>query len=285
MKIFPNRIAIIGLGLIGGSIALGLKQHFGAKIKIFGSCNTPARSKKAQDEGIIDEIFDTEKPQPEINFFIIATPILAIPQIFKVLSRKIKKQALIMDVASTKEFITRTATKLLPKHISFIGTHPMAGSDTAGFENADPNLFRNKPWIVCDNQSTVVIRLINLLGAKLMFMDSKKHDELVSWASHLNLVSTSLLINTIAKQNNWKEIAQIASTGFRDTTRLASSDVEVKKDIILTNTENIIDALTNLRAEIDLFIDLIRGNNISKIINYFSTAKTARDNWLANYFS
>lgn len=283
MNGFPRKIAIIGVGLIGGSIALGLKQRLGAKIKIFGSCSTHARSKAAKRNGVIDEIFDIKNTQQNIGLFIIATPILKIPKILTELAR-IKNNALIIDAASTKEFVAKSAAKLLPGHISFVGTHPMAGSEASGFENADPNLFRNKPWIICE-QSTKVVELINLLGAKIVFMSSKKHDELVSWASHLNLVLGSLLINTITKQNNWQDVARIASTGFRDTTRLASSDVEVKKDIILTNRENIIGTLTKLRAEIDLFINLIKSNDIGEIVNYFSKAKILRDDWLANYFS
>jgi len=294
MNKFPSKIAIIGVGLIGGSIALGLKQHLGAKIKIFGSCSNLTRSTKAKNEGLTDEIFDINNVDPNIQLFIITTLILEIPKILKKLAAKIptngwstsgqKNQTLIMDVASTKEFITKSAVKILPKHITFIGTHPMAGNDMSGFENADPNLFRHKPWVVCGD-ATKVVEIISLLGAKIILMDSKKHDELVTWASHLNLVSASLLTNTITKQNNWHDVAQIASTGLRDTTRLASSDVGMKKDIILTNKENIMKALTILKSEIDLFIKFLKKDDVVEITNYLSKAKNSRDNWLTQYFS
>ncbi len=294
MKHFPPKIAILGVGLIGGSIALGFKKHFGAKITILGSCSKIERAQKAKKLRIIDEVIDPHS-QPlglrSANLIILATPVLEIIKLLKTLSKINLADSLIIDVGSTKEYIINAAHQFLDPNVSFIGTHPMAGSEFTGFENADPNLFRNKPWIVCEGktinnqQLTIAKRLIDILGANMIFTNAKKHDEIASWASHLNLVSASLLISTIAKQNNWKDVAQIASTGFRDTTRLASSDTEMKKDIILTNKENIVEALLCLADEIKLFVNLIQNGNAEALTNYLANAKSIRDNWLTNYFN
>jgi len=285
---FPKKIAIIGVGLIGGSIALGLKQHLGAKITILGSCNNIERTKKAKESGIIDEVIDLHA-QPQglrsVTLIIIATPVGETIKLLELISKIKIKNCLIVDVGSTKEFVINTANQFLGPNISFIGTHPMAGSELSGFENADPNLFRNKPWIVCSNNHPIISELIDILGAKKILMDAKKHDELTSWASHLNLVSSSILINAIGKQKNWPEVAKIASTGFRDTTRLASSNVEMKKDIIFTNKKNIIGSLIKFQKEIEVFVKLLQNNDTFKISNYLSTAKTIRDNWIENNFS
>lgn len=288
MNEFPEKVAIIGVGLIGGSIAMGLKKHFGSKITILGSCSKIERTKKAKELGIIDEVIDLHA-QPLglrlVTLIILATPIDETIKILKLLSKIKFKNCLIIDVGSTKEYVINAASQIMGPNISFIGTHPMAGNDMSGFENADPNLFRNKSWIVCVKTHPMVSELIEILGAKKILMDAKKHDELTTWASHLNLVSSSILINTISSQKNWPEIAKIASTGFRDTTRLASSNVDMKKDIILTNRENVIKSLNNFQKEIGNFISILNSNNTDRLTNYLTHAKTIRDNWIENYFS
>lgn len=288
MKQFPSKIAIIGLGLIGGSIALGLKQHFGSGITVIGKCSTIKRSKLALRQGIIDEVLDLDA-QPHglrsVDLIILATPFGETIKLLKIIARINPRNCLIMDVGSTKEFVVNAANQIFNSNISFIGTHPMAGSELSGFENADPNLFRNKPWIVCSKNLSVISKIIEILGAKRIYMDAKQHDKLASWASHLNLVSSSIITNTIGKQKDWSLIAQTASTGFRDSTRLASSDIEMKKDIVLTNKINLLVALHKFKHEIDYFIHLLESDNNKKITNYLSKAKNIRDNWVDNYFS
>lgn len=288
MNEFPKKVAILGLGLIGGSIAMGLKKHFRSKINILGSCSKLERTKKAKESGIIDEVIDLHA-QPlglrVVTLIILATPVGETIKLLKLFSKIKFKNCLIIDVGSTKEFVINAANQFIGPNTLFIGTHPMAGSELSGFENADPNLFRNKPWIICAKNHPVVSELIDILGAKKILMDAKKHDEFSTWASHLNLVTSSILINTIGSQKNWPEIAKIASTGFRDTTRLASSNVEMKRDIILTNKENVTKSLSSFQKEIGNFISILNSNNTDQLTNYLSNAKTIRDNWLNDYFS
>lgn len=292
---FPSKIAVIGVGLIGGSIALGLKQHFGSQITILGACSTTKRSKSAQRQGVIDETIDLYAQSQGLrsaDLIILATPVSKTIKLLKTISKINVGSSLIIDVGSTKESVLNSAKKLLDANVSFMGTHPMAGSEMSGFENANPSLFRNKSWIVCNDRLptdkskfTILKELIDILGAKIMIMPSKKHDQLVSWASHLNLVSSSIIIKAIGKHKDWSEIAKIASTGFRDTTRLASSDVGMKKDILISNKKNIIETLYILKNEIDLFIKLANKKDSIGITNYLSEAKFIRDEWIANYFS
>ena len=292
MKIFPKKIAIIGVGLIGGSIALGLKKHFGSKINIFGLCRSAKRGKKAVESGIIDKAISDVKSIPsDIDLIIIATPISEILEILNRIARIPLKSYLVFDVGSTKKIITDAAAKILPKNALFIGTHPMAGSEMSGFENADPNLFRNKPWIVCsalpttNRQLSTIKNLIDALGAKFILMNAKMHDGLTVWASHIFLAVSSILIGLITKKEAVKEIAKIASTGFRDTTRLASDNPKMKTDIFLTNKDNVINSLDCLIEEINYFKELLIRENEREVLHYLMNSKLQRDNWLAQYFS
>lgn len=293
MKKFPSKIAILGVGLIGGSIAMGLKKHFGDKISILGLCRDFRRTKIAIELGIIDMAIKSQPDIPtDVKLIIIATPIKTTIKMLRMLSKIPLKNCLIMDVGSTKENIIKEANKFPPLSKFFIGTHPMAGSELSGFENASVNLFRNKPWMICsdrsptDNKQLAIIKhIIEIMGANMILMDAKIHDELTSWASHLSLVTSSILVNTIAGHKNWDKIAKIASTGFRDTTRLASDNPMMKADIVMTNKSHLLEAFGKLKDEIDIFSNLVRQSDEKSILKYFQDSKSIRDKWITNYFN
>ncbi|MBI4990915.1 prephenate dehydrogenase/arogenate dehydrogenase family protein, partial [Candidatus Gottesmanbacteria bacterium] len=137
MDNLPKKITIIGVGLIGGSIALGLKMHLASKITIVGLCNDPKRAKLAQEKGLIDQaIFDLKNIPKTTGLVIIATPISSNLSILPQLSKIVARNCLIVDVGSTKEMVIKSVESKFP-NLHFIGTHPMAGNDLTGFENAD----------------------------------------------------------------------------------------------------------------------------------------------------
>lgn len=286
---FPENITIIGVGLIGGSIALGLKLHLASKIKILGLCNDSKRAKQAKERGVIDKVILNLSDIPKnTDLVIIATPVSDIIKILPLLARSVSKKSLIMDVGSTKEQIMNLAESF--SNLVFVGTHPMAGTDLSGFENADPFLFHNKPWIICQSNNNdkdtvkIVEWLIGILGAKKVIMNAARHDQITAFSSHLMLVLSSVIVSANIKQTNWNLIAKAASSGFRDTTRLASHNPKVKTDIILSNKENIIKALSETKKEIDIFLKLIE-NSPDKLFNYLQKTKLIRDNWLSASFS
>ncbi|MBI2611833.1 prephenate dehydrogenase/arogenate dehydrogenase family protein, partial [Candidatus Gottesmanbacteria bacterium] len=166
----PAKIAILGVGLIGGSIALGLKKRLGTKVAILGACSTPKRAKMALNKDTIDiAVADPQKMPQNVGLIILSAPISVNIRLLN--SLKLPK-SLIIDVGSTKEAIYRR----LPPHIRFIGTHPMAGGEKAGFEHAAPDLFVGKPWIVCESHNArssdvqIVNDLITILGGKKIVM-------------------------------------------------------------------------------------------------------------------
>ena len=265
-----KKIAIIGVGLIGGSISLGLKSRLGKEIEII----------EISKETDISTI-------PETDMIIISTPISQIPEVISK-TMSLAKAETVMDVGSIKGDIIDFVEQ--KKYSGFVGTHPMAGREMGGYTNADPNLFINKPWIVCRTSKSTprnvesVSELIELLGGKIIHMPARQHDEVVTWASHLSLVFSSLLVSATAKQKNWDMIRKTASTGFRDTTRLASQNPSMKSDIITSNRGNVINALQTFQKEIEEFLSLIQKGEENAVLSYFAKSKRDRDKWLTKYF-
>lgn len=270
-----QKIAVIGVGLIGGSIAMGLKKRLEDKITILGSCSSIKRSELAVTEEIIDDVLIVGQKIPnDIQIIILATPIEVTFNLLDILAKTVTSNALIIDIGSTKTKICQKAESVLPDQISFLGTHPMAGGEIAGFERADPDLFQNKPWILCPTRKTklkdinLITNLVKILGAKPIIMEPKTHDLFISWASHLPLILSSVLFKLEAKQKNWKKILEVTADGFSDMTRLAKHKQKLKLDIINTNKKNVLSALLALRQEIDNFQKLIVDGDEEKILKY-----------------
>ena len=173
---------------------------------------------------------------------------------------------------------------------NFVGTHPMSGNEISGLETASSDLFENKPWVICPSSTTdkrkikLVKDFVASLGANPFIMDPKRHDQIAALASHIFLITSSILVNAVTK-NNWDKIAQVASTGFKDTTRLASHSSNMKKEIILTNKSNIKNALMDLSNEIDRFSSLLNNDKETELKEYFQKAKSLRDDWINKYFT
>jgi prephenate dehydrogenase len=277
-----QHIAIIGTGLIGGSIALGLKKQLGNDVFLYGINSTLERSGEAKSKGIIDKELDSINTIPhEVTLIILATPVQTTIQLLNSLKDE-SSDCIIIDVGSTKQTICHNAPA------NFIGTHPMAGKEVSGFEHASADLFVGKPWIICptpQTKETVVEKikqLVQILQAVPVVMDAQTHDEVVAWASHLSLALSSIIIHTIKNQPTCKEIEQIASTGLRDTTRLASENPEMKRDIFMTNTSNIIFSLRSIQKEIDSFCQMLENRNSDEIYEFIKQTKKHRDDWIAS---
>lgn len=291
MNKVPSKIAVIGVGLIGGSIALGLKRRLGNAVTIAGSCKSEKRAREAQKRGIIDTVVRDMSIAHDTELLILATPITKTHEIVKRLELHLVKELLTIDVGSTKETLCTLMARGSWTHVRFLGTHPMAGSDRSGFEAADSHLFRNKPWILCPTRHVkksdikTIEKLIRELGAKPIQMDPKMHDTVVSFVSHLPLSLSSILVQAIVTNSFWKLGKELASTGFRDMTRLAGFHPNLKADILLTNKDNTIASLKMMRREIDVFCALLKMEKKKELIQYLTEAKQKRDQWFSEYFS
>ena len=285
-----ERIAIVGLGLIGGSIGLGLKRANLPDTQIVGTSRTRETVQRAKKLGAIDvEARSAAEAVEDARVVIVAAPILAIRQIFEEIAPALAPGAVVTDAASTKGNVMRWASELLPTGVvHFVGGHPMAGKETHGIGVADSDLFRGKPWVICPSVNAheaairTVVGLAQQLGAKPMFMDADEHDSYVAAISHLPLVLSSALFSVAFGSAAWPELAQLASSGFQDTTRLASGSPEMAHDIVKTNRENLVHWIERYEEELARFKEIIQSAETERVLEAFTRAQLERDNFMVN---
>lgn len=281
-KINFDKIGIIGLGLIGGSIAKTLK-YINKEIKIFGILDDKD-SQKASKEKIIDQIFNLENLIKNSNLIIISTPIetiLKIAKRIKNLNENFKNEILVIDTGSIKENIVKEFEILSDEKTEFLGTHPMAGWHKSGFENSKIGLFINYPWIITPHKKNkkssinLISNFVQNLGSKPLILSSRDHDKITSRISHFNYLLTLYLFAYVYEKN--KSYLKYAGTGFRTVTRLVSSNPYMWNQIFLNNYENI-------KKEKEEFIKFLKNfkidrNNFLKVsIKY----KKLRDKFFEN---
>jgi prephenate dehydrogenase len=270
-----DKIAIIGLGLIGGSLAAALKRKNNAATII--GCDFEAVIKKALALKIIDSGFPLESMSEGISsadLIFLAMPIRKIVETIKEISGMIKPGALVTDVGSTKGEIVKEAEKHLPGNVYFIGGHPMAGAERGGVENADALLFENAIYVLAENKLIPeqlvdhFVDLIESIGAKTVFLPAEQHDEIASVVSHLPQVLAVTLMNYAAKLNKENPAyLNLAAGGFRDMTRIASSPFDIWRDIIKTNSTNIELTIEHLIRELTAIKSMLRQSQIETLFD------------------
>ncbi|MDD5132158.1 MAG: prephenate dehydrogenase [bacterium] len=278
-------VAIIGVGLIGGSLGMALKKSR-AVGKVIGIGRNPEKLKKAKQLKAIDEFAtDFRAGVKDADLVVICTPVgLIAPTLNRILPA-LRKGCIVTDVGSVKAPVVETAEKILQaKKIHFIGGHPMAGSEQAGVSNAQSNLFKNAVWILTPGSHTslkeisLLHHLFSLTGAKIILLDPRKHDQIVSVTSHLPHLLAASLVNYLAAQNRKnKNTIALTAGGFRDMTRIASSSPEIWTDISLMNKQEIIKALTAFSRMTDRMINALRSSKRKQVFNLFAQAKQTRD--------
>lgn len=278
-----NKIAIIGVGLIGGSIGLALRQRRIAR-KVVGvgyrrSSIDKAVRLKAIDEGTLD----LRKGVEDADIVILATPILSMPSIAKRAKPFLKKGSIITDVGSTKLAITRQIERLLPKRLSFVGGHPMAGSEKRGVEKARGDLFKDSICILTKSPATPAksLRIIkdmwSTLGAAVTTVSPRAHDRIVSEISHLPHMVIFSMLAGIDKKN-----LRFASTGLSDATRIASSDARVWRDIAVSNKDELIKSISKFRMSLSQLEKAIKKEDGVALLRIFKRAKNRREILLEN---
>lgn len=243
-----GRIGIIGLGLIGTSFGMALKKNNPALL-ITGLTKSEKSGKTVLQMGAIDRLVHTVSELiAGTDIIVLSTPIRVTTTLLQHIGKLAQKPILITDTGSTKAEICAVAKKL-PAHVAFIGGHPMAGKETSGPENADANLFAKRPWILIQESEGKEINLarieslISATGAVPVSMTAPDHDRLAAAVSHLPLIISILLMETVAGQASWPALRQLTGNGFRDTTRLAAGNPAMHTDILRTNKENILSAV------------------------------------------
>jgi prephenate dehydrogenase len=241
-------IAIIGVGLIGGSIALALKnKHF--VTKVIGVDKDESNLTKALSIGFIDEAQSLDEAIKHTDVLILSTPVDVIYSILPGILDKINNQQVVMDMGSTKEKLLAIIDKH-PKRGRFVACHPMAGTEYSGPEAALPNLFSGKTMIYCDATNSdedafdTVESIIDQLEMKTVFMNAREHDVHTAYVSHIShITSFALALTVLEKEKSQGRIFELASSGFESTVRLAKSSADMWIPIFKQNRKNVMDVL------------------------------------------
>jgi len=283
-----NRVAIIGLGLIGGSIGLALHKVKAAR-QVVGYDLGRGVCEQARKSGAIDETFASLADVVRGgDLVILATPVGAMHALLQNIAPMLSPGTVVTDVASTKALVISWAEQFLPESVFFVGGHPMAGKEVSGVEAADAELFKDRIYCLTPTSRTNPTALskmsafVEMLGARPRFLEPEEHDDQVAGVSHLPFLASIALMNTVAEDDTWSDASLLAATGFRDMTRLAAGNPEMYRDICLTNSgvitrrlDEYIAALANVRDHI-----VAHDKDINEL---FAIAQQLRQRWQADY--
>jgi len=273
-----TKIAIVGVGLIGGSIGLALKKKKIAQ-EVVGLCRRKSSLIKALKYKTVDRAtLNIEDAVKGAEIVFIATPVNKIANIVGQIAKKADKKTVITDVGSVKSLLINKINKTLSRNIFFIGGHPMAGSEKSGTEKAQADLFVNSVCILVKDKNTneaalsMIKKIWQEIGSDVKVLSSKEHDAFISQISHFPHLLAYTLTNMARP-----EALQYAATGFRDTTRIASSDPKLWASIMLLNKKNIRDNVNTFIKKLRHIQKLIAKNKEKEIIRIFTESKNKRD--------
>ncbi len=268
-----KQICIVGLGLMGGSLAKALT---GQVKGLIGVDHHAATRQRALAEGIVDFVTaDLSSALRQADMVILATPVRTILRQIAQLPVLCPDGLCVMDLGSTKEAVCRQMEQL-PSSFAAIGGHPMCGKESAGYGAADAGLFQGQTFVLSRNGrttreiETLAIDLINHIGAVPLFMDARDHDKIVAVTSHLPYLLSAMLIHSASEMED-ERVWPVSSSGFRDTSRLAGSDPAMMLDILLTNRGAISDVLSKFTADLERISQLLTDKD-----------ETSLATWLAN---
>jgi len=250
-------VAIVGVGLIGGSLAQAFRRM--GDVEIIG-ISSPATVAAALDQRVIDTgggYEELERLIPAARTVFLCTPIQRIIEMLPAVGRAARRGALITDVGSTKAEIVEAARSAMPEGVTFLGGHPMAGSEQSGLNASDPFLFQNAMYALTPMDTTPIEELERLawlvgeLGARVVVLEPSVHDRVAAAVSHVPQLLSLALVELVGDRNIEEPAhLQMAAGGFRDMTRIASSPYRMWRDILATNTDAVRDALADLRARL-----------------------------------
>ncbi|MCD6567423.1 MAG: prephenate dehydrogenase [Dehalococcoidia bacterium] len=280
------QVVIIGLGLIGGSIGLALKQQGKPTREVVGYVRRPEVATAALEMGAIDRAETSlEATVKEADIVVICTPVLTIKEILSRIADHLPDGCIVSDAASTKFQVMQWAHEILPPSATFIGGHPMAGKELYGIEAAEAGLFRGCTYCLTPERKTPsealdkVINMVEIMGAVPLLVDAREHDDLVAGISHLPLLLSAALVSSTAKDPSWQRMSRLAASGYRDLSRLASGNPQVNADICLSNSQALLRWVDKFKRELDNYRQMVEDGD-ENLLKTLAGAKRARQKWL-----
>jgi len=281
-----EQLGLIGCGLMGGSFALALKRA-GLVKRVVGYSKSPSTTERARQLGVID----VEAPSALLavsgaDIVLIAVPVSATESTFKAIKHLVTPQMLILDVGSTKRDVVDAARRALREHIgSFVPAHPITGKETAGVEHADPDLYSGRQIILTPIERTLgtqlqqAIDVWSALGCSVLKMSPEAHDAAFAAVSHLPHLIAFALMNSITGQTQGKDFLSLAGPGFRDFTRIAASDPNIWRDIMVSNREELLAQSKIFQRNLQALELMITNGNTEALEELIAQASESRAHW------
>ncbi len=278
-----DRIGIVGLGLIGGSIGLALQNK---GYEVYGLVNKVSTAERAKSRGLAQAISTNSNILSTCSMVILATPLEQLIHPSSHLVNALPKNAVITDVGSVKKPVLETWQDLHPR---FVGSHPMAGTIQTGVEAGRANLFNNRPWIATPEEKTdvealdAVHQLAITLEGQWITTDPETHDKAVALISHLPVFISTALLQTVTQEPNkslLKLAKTIASSGFQDTTRVGGGNPELGVAMASNNTSALLNAITTYRSSLEELEKMIQAKEWNQLKNELSDSQLSRPDFL-----
>lgn len=279
-----DTVCIIGTGLIGGSLALALKAAQFCK-SITGAGRTEATLKQATELAVIDRYnIDMAAAVAEADIIVVCTPLSAMPEVFKTIAPALKPTAIVTDAGSAKQGVIEHAKQILGEHYSnFVAGHPIAGTEQSGVAASFEALFQQRRVILTPTEDTsvsaieTVTAMWQAAGAQVENMEAAHHDKILAGTSHLPHLLAFGLVDCLNKLDDVDEIFRFAAGGFRDFTRIASSDPVMWRDICMSNREEILAMMKKYRDEMKGIYRALEQEDGEKLLEVFTRSKAVRD--------
>lgn len=278
-----STVAFIGLGLIGGSIAKGIKRAQ-PDVTIMAYMRTRSKLEQAKQDGIVDVILDgIGEELRKCDIIFLCTPVEYNARYLSQIRPYLKPGAILTDVGSTKTDIHQAVTALGMEDC-FIGSHPMAGSEKTGYENATDHLLENAYYIITPTSQTKsedverMIDIAKLIRSIPIVLDYREHDRITAAISHLPHIIASTLVNLVRTQDNQEHLMKrLAAGGFKDITRIASSSPVMWEQICMTNTANIVQMLETYIASLQQTLQDLQNADSGAVYDLFDTSRVYRN--------
>ena len=284
-----NQLGLIGCGLMGGSFALAMKRA-GLVKRVIGYSKSPSTTERAKKLGVIDQVAESALlAVAGSDIVLIAVPVSATEATFKAIRHLVEPGVLFMDVGSTKRDVVDAARRVLKERVgSFVPAHPIAGKEAAGIAHADATLYSGRQVILTPLAQTapeLVQKATDTwaaIGAQVLRMTPENHDAAFGAVSHLPHMLAFAYFNSVARQPAGKDYLSLAGPGFRDFTRIAASDVEVWRDVLLSNREEVLKQAQRFRHTLDAMELAIKSGNAEALEDMIRSASDARGAWQMN---
>ena len=283
MNLLFEKMAVVGVGLIGGSLAQAVKQR---KVvgEVLGIGRDARRLEQAKERGIIDAYAACiDETLATADLIVVATPVGLIVDLIQEMVPFLKEGTIITDAGSVKTAIVKEAESCMPDMLHFVGSHPIAGTENSGFESSFPSLFNDRKCIITPVAGTdpgaleKVKALWSLVGANVVCMDCEEHDRIFAAVSHLPHLVAYSMVNCLLTIDGFEEnIFSFSAGGFKDFSRIAASHPEMWKDIVLMNKDKLLPALTVFQNYVSELKAAVERGDADKLLSEFTRARTFR---------